>query len=174
MQDNSNISTTNFEQKYNLKQMEINSLLEITQAINNNMSEENLYKIYEFTIRANLVISQLVLIVKDEEDWDRKVIYGLNSIEDMLLDKNYLEIDEVTAIAEPDELMGFEWAIPVKHKDKMLAIVLVAQAHGQVEQLNTTFLQAISNLIIVAIENKKLARTQLEEESFLIVHPVRI
>jgi len=59
--------------------MELNSLLEITQAINNNMSENNLYKIYEFTIRANQNISQLVLIVKEEEDWDQKVIYGVKS-----------------------------------------------------------------------------------------------
>ncbi len=166
MQNSTNTSELGYKQKYTLKQMELNSLLEITQAINNNMSEDNLYKIYEFTIRANLNISQLVLIVKDEEDWEKKVVYGLNSSEDLLLDQTYLEIDEVTAIKKPTNSMGFEWAIPVKHKNNMLAVVLVAQSKNQPEELNTIFLQAISNLIIVAIENKKLARTQLAEESF--------
>lgn len=166
MQDNTKTSDLDYKQKYTLKQMELNSLLEITQAINNNMSEENLYKIYEFTIRANLNISQLVLIVKDGADWGQKVVYGLSSIDDLLLEQTYLEINKVTSIKDPENSKGFEWAIPVKHKNNMLAVVLVAQSKDQPEELNTTFLQAISNLIIVAIENKRLARTQLEEESF--------
>ncbi len=166
MANNTKSTNLDYKQKYTLKQMELNSLLEITQAINNNMSEDNLYKIYEFTIRANQNISQLVLIVKDEGDWDQKVVYGVNSIEDLMLDRDYLEINEVTSIKNPQNSMGFEWAIPVKHKNNMLAVVLVAQSQIHSEQLNTTFLQAISNLIIVAIENKRLARTQLAEESF--------
>ena len=32
------------------------------------------------------------------------------------------------------------------------------------EEINTNFIQALSNIIIVAIENKKLARKQLEQE----------
>lgn len=166
MQDNSKTSDLDYKQKYTLKQMELNSLLEITQAINNNMPENHLYKIYEFTIRANLNISQLVLIVKEEEDWGQKVVYGIKSIDDLLLDQSYLEVDEVTSIKDPKSSKGFEWVIPVKHKTNMLAVVLVAQSKDQPEELNTTFLQAISNLIIVAIENKRLARTQLAEESF--------
>ncbi len=166
MPNKTHTSDLDYKQRYTLKQMELNSLLEITQAINNNMSEENLYKIYEFTIRANQNISQLVLIVKDEEDWDQKVIYGVKSIDDLMLDRNYLEISEVTSIKNPEAALGFEWAVPVKHKNNMLAVVLVAQSADQPEELNTTFLQAISNLIIVAIENKRLARTQLAEESF--------
>ena len=166
MQDNTKTSDSDYKHKYSLKQMELNSLLEITQAINNNMSENNLYKIYEFTIRANLNISQLVLIVKEAGEWEQRVVYGVHSIKELLLDKNYLDIDEVSQIKDPKSLMGFEWAIPVKHKNNMLAIVLVAQSDDRPKELNTTFLQAISNIIIVAIENKRLARTQLEEESF--------
>ena len=32
--------------RYDLKELELNALLEITQAINDNLPEENLYKIY--------------------------------------------------------------------------------------------------------------------------------
>ena len=166
MQDNTRPSDLDYKKKYTLKQMELNSLLEITQAINNNMAEDKLYKIYEFTIRANLNISQLLLIVKEDEDWDQKVLFGVKSMEDIFLDKTYLEINEVTAIKNPCTLGGFEWAIPVKHKKNMLAVVLVAQPNGNQIELNSTFLQAISNLIIVAIENKRLARNRLAEESF--------
>ena len=41
------------QKRYTLKEMEVNSLLEITQAINDNMNEEALLKIYEFTIRVS-------------------------------------------------------------------------------------------------------------------------
>ncbi|VAW29166.1 Serine phosphatase RsbU, regulator of sigma subunit [hydrothermal vent metagenome] len=166
MPDNTKLTSLDYKQKYALKQMELNSLLEITQAINNNMSEDNLYKIYEFTIRANQNISQLVLIVNDQGDWEQKVIYGVNTVDDLLLNQSYFEVNDVTAVPDPSVLQGFEWVIPVKHKNNMLAIVLVAQSDTNSDELNTTFLQAISNLIIVAIENKKMARAQLEEESF--------
>ncbi len=61
--------------KFDLKELELNSLLEVTQAINNNLSEESLYKIYNFTIRGNLKIKKLALYVLDEL-WECKVNFG--------------------------------------------------------------------------------------------------
>ena len=167
MQDNPQLSELDYKKKYSLKQMELDSLLEITQAINNNMSEKNLYKIYEFTIRANLNVSRLLLCVKEGNNWDRKVEFGVDLESGFKIDKSFYEVDEVTPVTIAGQKgTGFQWVIPVKHKKKQLAVVLVAQKEEDEEQLNITFLQAISNLIIVAIENKRLARTQLEEEAF--------
>lgn len=157
--------TTDFQKQYLLKQMELDALLEVTQAINSNISEANLYKIYEFTVRTNRQIKQLVLIVNDGGDWEEKVVYGVKELDDLLLDSSFFTINEITPIEHPQELLGFEQAIPVKHKEAMLALVLVAKTEDSSE-VNYTFLQAISNLIIVAIENKRLARVQLQEESF--------
>ena len=64
-----------FEKLLHLKELELNSLLEITQAINSNLPEEALYKIYHFTLIANLNINKLALFVFDE-DWSCKVNYG--------------------------------------------------------------------------------------------------
>lgn len=164
MPDNPQLSELDYKKKYGLKQMELDSLLEITQAINNNMSEKNLFKIYEFTIRANLNVSQLLLCVKEGDEWERKVAFGVE-LDEGQMDRSYYEVDNVTPITG-QEYNGFQWIIPVKHKKKLLAVVLVAQKERDEEQLNITFLQAISNLIIVAIENKRLARTQLQEEAF--------
>ena len=38
------------------KELELNALLEITQSINNNVPEDSLYKIFNFTLRSNLNI----------------------------------------------------------------------------------------------------------------------
>ena len=65
----------NFRAKYDLKELELNSLLEITQAINDNLPEDKLYKIYDFTIRGNLNIKKLALYVLDDH-WECKVNFG--------------------------------------------------------------------------------------------------
>ncbi|MDX1628089.1 MAG: hypothetical protein R3345_05285, partial [Fulvivirga sp.] len=69
------METLSLKNKYNLKELELNALLEITQAINNNLPEESLYKIYDFTLRANLNIKRLALYVLDN-GWNCKVNYG--------------------------------------------------------------------------------------------------
>ena len=49
------------------KELELNALLEITQAINSNVPEESLYKMFNFTLRSNLQIRKLALYVFDEQ-----------------------------------------------------------------------------------------------------------
>ena len=156
-----------YKKQYHLKQMELNSLLEITEAINNNLPEQALYKIYDFTIRANLNIDKYALYVF-EEDWQAKVTYGI-SVDlkvNRTLPQEISELKEITAINEIKAPFDqFKVAIPILHKTQNLAIVLATGNDTNGELLNITFLQAISNLIIVAIENKRLARRQLAEEA---------
>ncbi len=158
------------ESKYNLKELQVNSLLEITQAINNNLSESSLYKIYEFTIRANLRIQKLALFVMDEE-WTCKIWFGTSaSCEEEIPAEDMLGLKKVTKLDEKrDDIFGeFDYALPVIHKDRTLAIVFVGGMHTDDQATtssNLRFIQALSNIILVAIENKKLARQQLEQES---------
>jgi sigma-B regulation protein RsbU (phosphoserine phosphatase) len=156
-----------YKKQYHLKQMELNSLLEITEAINNNLPEKALYKIYDFTIRANLNIDKYALYVF-EEDWQAKVSYGITV--DLKVNGTLpLEItglQEITRINDIESPFDqFKIAIPILHKTQNLAIVLATGSDTNSDSLNITFLQAISNLIIVAIENKRMARRQLEEEA---------
>ena len=156
-----------YKKQYHLKQMELNSLLEITEAINNNLPEKALYKIYDFTIRANLNIDKYALYVF-EQGWQAKVSYGI-SVDlkvNGTLPKEITELKEITTISNVEAPFDqFKVAIPILHKTQNLAIVLATGNDTNGELLNITFLQAISNLIIVAIENKRMARRQLEEEA---------
>ena len=63
------------KEKLELREMELISLLEITQAINNNLPAESLFKIFEFTLRANLRMEKLALFVFDDK-WSCKVNFG--------------------------------------------------------------------------------------------------
>lgn len=167
------MSDLTLKSKYEIKELQLNALLEITQAINSNLSEESLYKIYNFTLRANLNIEKLALFVLDEE-WELKVNFGNKKT----FTRNHLlpafkTIQDITHLKEFEEacdLMIFDIIVPVTHKGNTLALVFVGgvdknDTHGPHND-NVKFIQALSNIIIVAIENKKMARRQLEQEAF--------
>jgi sigma-B regulation protein RsbU (phosphoserine phosphatase) len=153
--------------RYDLKELELNSLLEITQAINDNLPEEVLYKIYGFTIRGNLNIKKLALYVLDDH-WECKVNFGTEiKFSDQPLDERLLNYQKIQALSKLGNSPFFEFQkiIPIAHKDKKLAIVFISgYEEKQDQEINTNFIQALSNIIIVAIENKKLARKQIEQE----------
>jgi phosphoserine phosphatase RsbU/P len=153
------------------KELELNSLLEITQSINNNVPEESLYKIFNFTLRSNMNIKKLALFVLDQT-WSCKVNFGTkNNFQKLKLDDRFKLIKNIHRMDEFEDCAfhEFDLVIPVAHKSDTLALIFVGGLtdntdHDRDESIK--FIQALSNIIIVAIENKKLARKQLEQEAF--------
>jgi phosphoserine phosphatase RsbU/P len=153
------------------KELQLNALLEITQSINNNVPEDSLYKIFNFTLRSNLNIKKLALFVFDES-WSCKVNFGtkrnfqkLNLDDRFTLIKNVHRMDEF----EECEFHEFDLVIPVSHKSDTLALIFVGGLNHNLNNErddSVKFIQALSNIIIVAIENKKLVRKQLLQEAF--------
>ncbi len=169
------MEVNDIKNQYELKELELNSLLEVTQAINNNLSEESLYKIYNFTLRANLNIKKLALYVLNEQGgiWECKANFGTQTdFTDHLLNDYFLSIKDIHQIKDLEQaglFEEFDLVMPVTHKDQMLSLVFISgmqqEMDGQTTAISTTFIQALSNIIIVAIENKKLARKQLAQEA---------
>jgi len=157
--------------KFEIKELELNALLEITQAINNNVSEESLYKIYNFTLRSNLNIKKLALFVLDEH-WNCKVNFGTSlNYHKIKLPDFFQTISEISQMKEfaQNDFNEFNMVIPVAHKTDTLALAFVGGLDKDdlryENEDGIKFIQALSNIIIVAIENKKLARRQLEQEA---------
>jgi phosphoserine phosphatase RsbU/P len=167
------MSELTLKSRYEIKELQLNALLEITQAINSNLPEASLYKIYNFTLRSNLNIEKLALFVLDEE-WDCKVNFGtkkdFNKTHLLPAFKTIQDITHLKEFEEECDLAVFDIIVPVAHKGNTLALVFV----GGLEKISANvlqddsvkFIQALSNIIIVAIENKKMARRQLEQEAF--------
>jgi len=156
--------------KFAIKELQLNALLEITQAINNNLPEESLYKIYNFTLRSNLNIQKLALFVLDDE-WNCKVSFGTKKhFHKANLLPEFKTIQDITHLKEFDacDFTVFDIIIPVTHKSTTLALVFVGglEKDDYQNEDGIKFIQALSNIIIVAIENKKLVRKQLVQESF--------
>ncbi|HTJ52333.1 MAG TPA: PP2C family protein-serine/threonine phosphatase [Cyclobacteriaceae bacterium] len=158
--------------KFEIKELELNALLEITQSINDNVSEESLYKIYNFTLRSNLNITKLALFVLDDR-WNCKVHFGTQvNFSKVILPEPFRNITEITQLKDfgHSNFSEFTIVIPVSHKKNTLALVFVGGLNPNDPRYENEdgikFIQALSNIIIVAIENKKLARKQLEQEAF--------
>ncbi|MGM0580362.1 MAG: PP2C family protein-serine/threonine phosphatase [Bacteroidota bacterium] len=164
----------NIANRYELKELELNALLEITQAINENLPENSLYKIYNFTLRANLKLGKLMLMVQDKNQWALKLSFGIQKDYSKVDEKAY-QLVENRKILFPADLVDspfdeFEVAIPVFHKNELLAIVFLGGvANSEERELienHLNFIQALTNIIMVAIENKKMAREKLEREVY--------
>ena len=145
-----------------IKDLELNALLEVTQAINNNLAEKDLYRIYKFTLLADLKVNKLAMYVKGDE-WACEVHYGTSTDWDCeVLPQAYLD-QQKEIVHTTGPFAEFSHVFPVRHKNRLLAIVFT----GGMEQLaDTTFLTALTNILLVAVENKKLARKQLEQEAY--------
>ncbi|HEY4650927.1 MAG TPA: PP2C family protein-serine/threonine phosphatase [Pontibacter sp.] len=162
-------STPNILQELNLKKLELSALLEITQAINDNLPEAALYKIYRFTLLAQLQISRLVLYVHDEE-WECKADFGTQQdFKKQELPEAITSLKEITYVSKlqvDKKWRAFEIVIPVLHNGKVLAFVMIGKMqpfYTNLEALN--FVQTVSNIMLVAIENHKMARQRLAQES---------
>lgn len=164
------MSEVSLKSRYEIKELELNSLLEVTQAINNNVPEDFLYKIYNFTLRSNLKLKKIALFVLDDE-WNCKVNFGTKtSFTKVELPDFFKSLQIVTSLNdfEKNTFSEFDIVLPVTHKESTLALVFLGDhsIDGIYEGDNLKFIQALSNIIIVAIENKKMARKQLEQEAF--------
>lgn len=172
---NLKMTEDSIEYRLQMKEMELNTLFETIQAINDNAPEEHLYKIYKLTLRSIQHISKLALFVfeEEEEKWECKAHFGVeNKCNSIILPPSITKITKTTeriisnlpkSGEKADFFNQFQAIIPVKHKKDILAYVLITPLEGNKLQ-DIDFIEALSNIIIVAVENKKLARKQSRQE----------
>jgi sigma-B regulation protein RsbU (phosphoserine phosphatase) len=168
----SNLSPEMLDLKKQLlrKQQELGALLEITQAINLDMTEEALYKIFQFTVTGQLQIRRIVLYMREERTW-RCVI---SSFGHQLADFRKLELpDEIIDTCEDGPCpvrglpLGPEWQqletiIPVKNKDEVVAYLLIGSVQQDyANEEASKFLETLSNILVAAIENRRLNRQRV-------------
>lgn len=151
-----------------LKQLQINRLLDVTQAINNNLPAESLFKIYKETLNWELGIKKMALFIKQDEEWICATSIEFPKLDfDENLKGIFSKYKRVSNIDEPDnELLDqFDIIVPVYHKEYPIAFTLIGDLGSNDNTYETIqFVTTISNIISVAIENKRLFKRQLEQE----------
>ncbi len=147
----------------------LNALLEITKAINDNPSREKLIDRYETLLREELGIGKIVLY-RLAETWECMLCSGLNNtLASIDVCKDLLVFDDITFIRDLNPPLGiFDIVIPVKRDDKHIAVVLIGDIDEEGEGVSPVikhlnFIQTLSNIIVVAIENMRLHQESIRQ-----------
>lgn len=149
-----------------IKKLQLYWLLQITKAINYNLPAAELFRIYEQVMREQLKVRRLVFFVK-ERKWSKILSYGVP--EDFLsgdLESKFGELNELqfNNVHMPGWVEGFDSIIPVFHDGHALAYAFIGDLHNEnVEHLKDIlpFIHTVTNIIVVAIENKRLTRESI-------------
>lgn len=155
------------EKEFSLKELQIKSLLTITQAINDNVSAEGLYNMYRSFLSWEMEIEKMILFIKDSEDW--KSATSIN--DDEKFNKEIIDecqpFKRLHTIKKEDgaHIRLFDIIIPVFHKNNPIAYALIGGIKEKDDIYNKIqFITTITNIIAVAIENKRLFKRQIKQE----------
>ena len=157
------------EKELNLKELQIKSLLTITQAINDNVSADGLYNMYRSFLSWEMGIDKMALFVLEEEEWICTTNINFNKKSKKGLIPLLLEHKRLHTVKEddPKELKNFDIIIPVFHKSLPIAYSVIGGIKDKEDLYNKIqFITTITNIIAVAIENKRLFNTKLIQEKF--------
>ncbi|PRY53619.1 sigma-B regulation protein RsbU (phosphoserine phosphatase) [Arcticibacter pallidicorallinus] len=153
------------------RQAELNSLLEITLAINKNSDSSVLYEMLEVVLRTNLNVGSMMMMVKQDKRFACVSRFGvpvesLAETQSMCATLAPLKtISSLNDFTDPS-LQRFNYFVPVRHKNSTLAFVLIGDFNAVPELLSheLNFIQTLINVVVVGLENKKLFRERVHRE----------
>lgn len=161
-----------YYEKLELNEFKLNSLLEVTKAINNNLSIENILKIFEYILREQLGISKLILYANNSLDWNCILHFGARGLNKKInVKKDLTHIKDITVIESSsiETLNSFDIVIPIFHKKTALAFLLIGDLDDELIAISPgikhmPFIQTLASIIVVAIENKRFSAELIEQE----------
>lgn len=156
-----------------LSTFKLNALLDITLAINDNVSTEEIIRRYEKLLTDDLNIGK-VIVLKFGERWDCLLNSGFSEDfhQQIDIEKDLQVFTEISFISSETDRFSemVDIVIPVTHKDEPIAYVLIGDIEEEGEGVSpiikhVRFIQTLSNIITVAIENKRLFQESLRQEA---------
>ena len=160
----------NMENQLQLKEFKLHSLLEVTNAINLNKDVRELTRLFEFIVREQLGYDKFILFNKQEE-WNCMLRVGVKTkVRKFDVQAELGRFREITVIESSHSklLSDFDVIVPVLHKGEPLAYLLIKgieyDGHLSKQISYMSFIQTLANIIVVAIENKRMARVNIKQE----------
>ena len=158
-------------ERLELKEFQLKALLDVTNLINNTVDRNELLRLYEQIVRDELGITRLMLFERTDR-WERLLAYGNATSEtDLDVERLFGDFKEIQVIGSESagSLGAFDVAVPVYHRDKPLAFLLIGDIDEEEQRMSPVvkhlnFIQTLTNLIVVAMENRRMAQQQLQQE----------
>jgi sigma-B regulation protein RsbU (phosphoserine phosphatase) len=155
-----------------VKDLKLSTLLELTNAINNNLPEDQLFILFEFILRRQLNIGRAGIFLNQDDVWRVVLQYGVRK-QDLLINIEHelKKVKDITVLetARAGSNQSFDVVIPIFHQSKPLAYLLLGDLDEDARKpspiiKHLSFIQTLANITAVAVENKRLERDYLEQE----------
>ena len=158
------------KERLKISKFKLDSLLDITLSINANLPTGDLLSKYEYILRHNLGIGK-ILIFKYSGAWECILNGGFpKHFETIDVESKLLGVNEIFFGAPELGFEGVDIIIPVYNNNVHLAFVFIGDIEEEGEGMSPVlkhlnFIQTISSIIIVAIENIRLFNESLHQEA---------
>ena len=165
------LQLTGKESRLKVSEFKLNTMLEITSAINNNLPADELFLLFKHILESQLNIGKALVFLRTDTGWEHALSYGVSEGESSIdVETELKNIQGITVM----EMMGhqsksFDVVIPIDHHNQTLAYVLLGDINE--DALTTSpiikhlpYIQTMANLTVVAIENKRLNQENLKRE----------
>jgi phosphoserine phosphatase RsbU/P len=162
------IKSSDIQYQIELKDIKLQALLEITNAINSNLPIEQLLNLFSFILKEQLGFKKFILL-HHQEEWNCLVKTGYKGkIELKEVEKDFERFKEITLVESSINsiIKEFQAIVPVFHLNKALAYLLISSSSisHELEPSHFSFTQTLANIIAVAIENQRLVKQNIIKE----------
>ncbi len=160
------------QKRLKLTQFKLDTILSVTNAINANTSVKELITIFQNVLINELNIGKVSIYRFNGNRWKSILDVGikkrfLKNFDFDSFDKDDIQIKS-TLDVDNENIKKFDFIIPVYHKRTPLAYVFIGDIDEEsfgmspsVKHIN--FIQILANILMVAIENKRLFRDSLKQ-----------
>ncbi len=155
--------------KNKISSFKLKALLDITNAINTNVKIPKLLQTYKEVVCDNLKISKVALFIYKDK-WE--CLFEHNNHDGYVIDvsKDLKHIKEITFLSNSKTEIEkhYDIIVPVMHKSRQIAFVLIGDLDNNKIEVSPvikhlSYIQTLTNIIVVAIENKRLYKQNINQ-----------
>ena len=156
-----------------VSEFKLNTLLEITNAINNNLPEDQLFVLFQYILEHQLGIGRAVGYLLQDDTWINMLHYGATEEELLInVEQDLAHIKDITVLemqGDAADAANFDVVIPVFNQSKIIAYLLLGDIDEHERRASPIikhlpFIQTLANITAVAVENKRLVNENIERE----------
>ncbi|MGE0077827.1 MAG: PP2C family protein-serine/threonine phosphatase [Bacteroidales bacterium] len=162
------------QNRLKLTTFKLNALLGMAQAISAELKTEEILDRFRIILNDDLGIDRILLFKKEENSWE--LLLNSNcpetTVSQIIVERDLLPFQEITFVgaAENPALLELDIIIPVIQNNVPVGYVLIGDTNEYEKGVSATirhlnFVQTLSIIIFVAIENLRLFHKSLRQES---------
>ncbi|MGB0423279.1 MAG: PP2C family protein-serine/threonine phosphatase [Flavobacteriales bacterium] len=157
------------QRKLDVKDFKLQAIQNIAKAINSNLASEELLNSYKTILQNPPLSIEKLLLFEKQDVWRCMMQFGVEGQIDEIAQNWFQDADEQMffTTADGDEEQ-FDVLIPVHLENELIAYVIVGDVDDKarispvIKHMN--FIQTLTNLIIVAVKNRRMLEESLKQE----------